>query len=249
MEKIITENIGLSWLEKLLSERVKMNPQFSLRAFARMVDVSPAVLSRIMSGKRQLTFSLATRIADALALSPEQRIFNTNETYAVSSDLSIDCFTAMKDWYHYALTQLIVLEDFSEDHKWISKKLGISELESKLALERLLRLEILDRDSFGKLYKTNLHFSTSTEIASSGIKQFQKQILEKAINALDVVDASERNISSLTIAVNESNLQEAKKEIRKFKLRMTELLTEGKKTRVYNLGIQLIPLSKSSVID
>ena len=46
-----------TWLENLLAEKIKYNPQFSMRAFARMVDVNPAVLSRILSGKRQLTFN------------------------------------------------------------------------------------------------------------------------------------------------------------------------------------------------
>ena len=239
-------NIATPWLENLLHERVKTNPQFSLRAFARMVNVSPAVLSRILSGKRKLTFSLATRIADALALAPDQRIFSTNYTCATSSDLSVDCFTAMKDWYHYAITQLILLEEFREDHKWIAKMLGISELESKIAIDRLLKLEVLDRDVSGNLFKTNMHLATSTEIAASGIKHFQKEILKKAMQALDSTDSGERNISSLTIAINENNLAEAKKEIRRFKQRMSELLTSGDKTRVYNLGVHLFPLSKTS---
>jgi uncharacterized protein (TIGR02147 family) len=254
--KIQTSSAQL-WLENLLTEKIKKNPQFSLRAFARMVDVSPAVLSRVLSGKRNLTFNLAVRIADALALGPMER----GKLYAFFTDadaqehsmqerhekeLSIDCFNAMKEWYHYGITQLLYVESFKEDPKWMAKMLSISELEAKLAIERLLRLEILDRDENGKLYRTATHLSTTTDIASAGIRHFQKQILEKSIESLERDPISDRDITSITIAINESRIQEAKLEIKKFRMKMSEFLAEGEKTRVYNLGVHLIPLSKST---
>lgn len=252
----VENNHSQLWLENLIAEKIKKNPQFSLRAFARMVDVSPAVLSRILSGKRKLTFNLATRIADALILGPVERetLYSfflgspeeKTEEEKVKKELSIDCFNAMKEWYHYGITQLLFIESFKEDTKWIAKMLSITELEAKMAIERLLRLEILDRDENGKLYRTATHLSTTTDIASAGIRHFQKQILEKSIESLEKDDVLERDITSITIAINEDRLAEAKLEIKKFRLKMAEFLGTGKKTRVYNLGIHLIPLSKSS---
>jgi uncharacterized protein (TIGR02147 family) len=256
METTTTEKIHSQlWLENLLAEKIKKNPQFSLRAFARLVDVSPAVLSRILSGKRKLTFNLAVRIADALTLGPIEKdalysFFTSPDSEKLDEDrsekeLSIDCFNAMKEWYHYGITQLLYMESFSDEPKWIAKMLGISELEAKLAVERLLRLEILDRDETGRLYRTAAHLSTTTDIASAGIRHFQKQILEKSIASLEADDISERDITSITIAINEDRIPEAKREIMKFRKKMAEFLGEGEKTRVYNLGVHLIPLSKS----
>jgi len=256
METTKIENTSSQlWLENLLAEKIKKNPQFSLRAFARMVEVSPAVLSRILSGKRRLTFNLAVRIADALVLGPIERetlySFYTGGASEEShedrheKELTIDCFNAMKEWYHYGITQLLYIDSFNEDPKWIAKMLSISELEAKLAIDRLLRLEILDRDENGKLYRTAAHLSTSTDVASAGIRHFQKQILEKSIMSLESDDISERDITSITIAINEDRIPEAKKEIMKFRKKMAEFLADGEKTRVYNLGVHLIPLSKS----
>jgi uncharacterized protein (TIGR02147 family) len=255
-KKNVETSSSQTWLANLLEEKSKKNPLFSMRAFARLVDVSPAVLSRILSGKRKLTFNLAVRIADALVLGPEERellysFYTTNneertEEIKKEKELSIDCFNAMKEWYHYGITQLLYVENFHEDYKWMAKMLSISELEAKLAIERLLRLEILDRDEKGKLYRTATHFSTTTDIASAGIRHFQKQILEKAIYSLEHDDISERDITSITVAINEDKMKEAKAEIKKFRLRMSEFMGEGEKTRVYNLGIHLIPLTKSS---
>ncbi|NOT78845.1 MAG: TIGR02147 family protein [Bacteriovoracaceae bacterium] len=244
------------WLEQRLALKIKTNPHFSLRAFARLVDVSPAVLSRVLSGKRQLTFKLAVRIADALVLDPQERselysFFNSHrdeenlQTDRVGSELTIDCFNAMKEWYHYGITQLLLMEGFKEDPKWIAKMLSISEIEAKMAIDRLLRLEILNRDDNGKLFKTTFHLTTTTEVAAAGIRHFQKQILEKSIYSLEHDDISAKDITSITISINENKISEAKKEITKFRKKMAEFLTEGEKTRVYNLGIHLIPLSKS----
>ncbi len=247
------------WLENLLAEKTKKNPQFSLRAFAKMVDVSPAVLSRVLSGKRKMTFNLATRIADALHMGPIERetlySFFTDpqsdeeKTDRHEKELSIDCFNAMKEWYHYGITQLLFMQSFQEDPKWIAKMLSITELEAKMAVERLLRLGILDRDEEGKLFRTSTHLSTSTDIASAGIRHFQKQILEKSIESLEKDPLLERDITSITVAINEERIPEAKKEIMKFRKRMAEFLGEGEKTRVYNLGVHLIPLSKSTKGD
>lgn len=254
METINEQSQSQVWLQNLLQEKTKRNPQFSLRAFARLVEVSPAVLSRILNGKRKMTFALAVRIADALKMGPMERetlySFYLSETDRPRTDsagkeLTIDCFNAMKEWYHYGITQLLYVENFREDNKWIAKILGISELEAKLAIERLVRLEILDRDENGKLFRTATHLTTSTDVASSGIRHFQKQILEKSIESLERDPLMERDITSITIAINEDKIEEAKKEIKKFRMKMSEFLSEGSKTRVYNLGVHLIPLSKS----
>lgn len=249
-----TEERKVVWLSKLIQERIEKNPQFSLRAFAKKVDASPAVISRILSGKRTLTKKMANKIAEALCLPPSEKdevesLFSAEQDYSnqdqIGKELSIECFTAMKDWYHYGITQMINLDSFIEDYKLISRMLSISEIEAKLAVNRLINLGILDRDENGKLYRTSSHFTTTTDIASSGLRHFQKQILEKAILSLENDPIDERDITSITVAIDESKIKEAKQEIKKFRLKMAEFMSQGERTRIYNLGIHLIPISKS----
>lgn len=252
LENIEERKVG--WLSKLIQERIEKNPQFSLRAFAKKVDASPAVISRILSGKRKLTKKMASKIAEALCLPPSEKeeidnLFNSDQDFLnqdqAGKELSLECFNAMKDWYHYGVTQMINLHSFKEDYKLIGKMLSISEIEAKLAVNRLINLGILDRDENGKLYRTASHFTTTTDIASSGLRHFQKQILEKAIASLENDPLEERDITSITVAIDESKIKEAKQEIKKFRLKMAEFLSEGESTRVYNLGIHLIPISKN----
>lgn len=257
METVRESDSRRTWLENLLTERIQRNPSYSLRSFSQRVGVSPSVVSRVLSGKRNLTFKLALRIADALSFGPQERehlidLFSAKNEEAAETaqirktrDLTVDFFNAMSEWHNYGLTQLLYVDGFREDSKWISRALNITELQVKLTIERLLRLEILDRNESGELFRTSTHLSTTTDIASSGLKKFQKQILEKAIISLEEDEIQERDITSITMAVNEENIAEAKEEIKKFRLKMADLLEMGKKTRVYNLGIHLIPLSDS----
>jgi len=62
-----------AFLQDELEKRCKKNPRFSLRAFARTLEVEPSALSKILHGKRALTPKMLLRMASQLGL-PEQDI-------------------------------------------------------------------------------------------------------------------------------------------------------------------------------
>jgi transcriptional regulator with XRE-family HTH domain len=62
-----------SFLQDELEKRCKKNPRFSLRAFARTLDVEPSALSKILHGKRSLTPKMLLRMASQLGL-PDNEI-------------------------------------------------------------------------------------------------------------------------------------------------------------------------------
>ncbi len=74
----------------------------------------------------------------------------------------------------------------------------------------------------------------------------QRHVLEKALTAIDVVPQDEKDITSMTMAIDESKIPEAKKRIKAFRRQLCEFLETGKQTRVFNLGIQLYPISKKN---
>jgi plasmid maintenance system antidote protein VapI len=69
------DNLKPNWIgmiNGILSERRAKNPRYSLRAFSRDIAISPAVISRLLSGKRPLTPEVACRIGLNLELTDEQ---------------------------------------------------------------------------------------------------------------------------------------------------------------------------------
>ncbi len=218
--------------------------------------MNPSTLSRILSGQRNLTLKMAMKFADSLELSPKDRHILFQDFYDIPlahseevRQLDDDSFELIKNWYHYAISQLTQVAEFREDLSWIARTLGITILTAKLAIERLERVGILARDSDGNLYRTSATVLAGGNAHNLAIREYQRQILEKAITSLDINSIDERDITSIMIATNVENIDLVKEEIKKFRLRMAELLGNGEKSRVYNLGIHLIPVSHNGEIQ
>jgi transcriptional regulator with XRE-family HTH domain len=65
---MITEHLNSrSYLKALLEQKSRINPKFSLRAFAKLVGLSPAFLSRVLRGEKSLSLETAARMSLALA--------------------------------------------------------------------------------------------------------------------------------------------------------------------------------------
>lgn len=238
------------WLTDYLAERSKENPQFSLRALSRESGISVAVLSRIMSGKRNFTTSLAQRIIENIKLT-ENELNNLRNlchySQSESGDTSgiknyqLESFKAMSDWRHYALVKMLELNLFSEDSKKIGSILKTSELNVLLMIERLMYLDILQRDSSGRLCKTNQNLMIDTHLVEKANKILQKGIVEKMHTDFSSWIQS-GDFNSMTLAINSKNIPEAKSEIKKFKRRMIEILTQGEKDMLVNFNMAICPI-------
>ena len=60
-------------LAEELTDRKRTNERFSLRAFARALDLHPSSLSRIMSGNQELSLKAAALVLSKLELTPERQ--------------------------------------------------------------------------------------------------------------------------------------------------------------------------------
>jgi uncharacterized protein (TIGR02147 family) len=76
------------------------------------------------------------------------------------------------------------------------------------------------------------------------LKRRQKQILEKALEALENDPIETRSMTGMTMAIDPSKIPEAKKLISEFNRKMSKFLETGKKSEVYELQISLFSLQK-----
>lgn len=56
-----------------LELRKQKNPKYSLRSFARLLDVDPSMICRVLAGKQALSLRITTQILSVLPLSLEDR--------------------------------------------------------------------------------------------------------------------------------------------------------------------------------
>jgi uncharacterized protein (TIGR02147 family) len=255
-------------LKDKLSERCQKNSKYSLRAFARDLGLSPQRLSHVLSGRHGLSPQAAQQVAAALDLTEQEATYFctlVQEKHARSSvlkskakeklqeitsqykDLSLDHFKIIADWYHFAIMELTLVEGFSSEPKWIAKALGITEMEAKMALERLVRMELLELATNGDIRLTGQFFVDPKGTPSQALRQFHRQLMEKATLSMEFQKLDQREFSSTVLAIDESDLPKAKEVLKNFRVQFDKEFSAGKrKTKVYCLGIQFFSLQSNT---
>jgi uncharacterized protein (TIGR02147 family) len=251
-----------TFLQKELVRRQSKNPSYSLRAFARDLEVSAGYLSDILKGRYCLSRDGAQKLAKKLNLSKEEESVLIESTRIAqnkkksnrlgarlqrrfSERLPDDQFKQISDWYHYAILELFYLKSFKEDPRWIGHYLGISIGEASQALDRLERLKLLKRAPSGRLTLSNDWTTTSEDIPSDALKNHNGQILEKAKKALYSQPVEKRDISSTTLAISRTRIPEAKRMIREFKNKFEDTFGKSRsKNAVYCLSTLFFELGE-----
>lgn len=253
MEATINIESDISvFLYEVLAKRQEKNSKYSLRAFARDLGISPGRVSEILHGRRLPGQDLILRIAEALKLSETEtedlfrlirRQRMVRKENAGARQLLTDEYAMVADLDCYALLMLMGTVEFKSDTRWMAARLGITELRALSILERLERLQLIRHR--GGVYERVQHHITSThEIPSDILKESHQNVLKHAMESIYSVEVAKRDITSITIPADPAKLGRAKEEIRTFRRRMAKLMADGRPSEVYNLNIQLVPMTK-----
>lgn len=240
-------------LLEVLEERRARNPAYSLRAFAGSCGVSPATMSQILSGKRPLTVKSAKRIAERLALAPDERsrlvrsagpkrAEREDRALGAREEIDLDRFKAIADWHHYAILSLSELPGHQATPEWIAAKLGIPVSEARAALERLARLGLLTIER-RKMRQVPKALVTPHDVPSAALRRHHRQVLERALKALESVPVQWRDFGTLTMAIDPARLPQAKKIIRRFRQQLAAICESGDKKAVYHFSTQFFPVT------
>lgn len=145
-------------LAHTLTRRCAGNEKYSLRAFARDLKIHHGTLSQILRNRRMLTPAMVKRLAPRLgldatstvryALAAANAAFTEPAALRLARSITADAWAALSEWPHLAILELTRLPEFRADSRFIARVLGTSVDEVNLALQRLLRLGLLEmRDS------------------------------------------------------------------------------------------------------
>ena len=241
-----------------LALRQQNNPRYSLRAYARDLGLEPSTLSKIMKGIRPLPLKVAGDVAKRLKLDSVQRtrfLESLNRTRTNIDEIKIseedDRFMldesyhkVIAEWEHYAVLSLYDCVDFIAEASHISKRLGISEERAEEVLSNLLTSGLLAMNDSGDLVKAHAVIRTTEDHKNKALVESHLEALDLAKQKLQGIDVELRDFSSSTLAIDPEMLPAAKTIIREFRMKMTSLLKEGKRKEVYNLTIQLYPLTQ-----
>jgi uncharacterized protein (TIGR02147 family) len=261
-----------AFLRDVYNARKTKGRGFSYRSFSRKAGLkSPNYLKLVIDGERNLSADMAGRFAEACNLGEDEAryfvdlvAFNQATTlaernkhyskltgyqrYRKAHKLDLAHAAYYSAWYMPAIRELAARNDFSDDPAWIAEQLvpPITKLDAERSLQVLVELGMLVRDSGGRLRQADVLLSTGPETRGLHIAAYHRGMMERAMESIDVVAASERDISSLTVCLGANGLRSFKERVQRFRRELLELSAlEDEPEQVVQINFQLFPLSKA----
>ncbi len=200
------------FLRDELQLRLKRNPRYSLRAFAKLLQTNNGTLSSILSGRRPLTAKTAVQFCERLNISPRKRnqildalINKHNEAAGAThthsqaapslrrraeieralldrTNLENELFSAMAEWQHMAILQLVRTDAY---RKGPAFKRGLKWLAARLGeTETTIKIAIDRLVQLGLLEKRNERYWRTKEKLTTANKSVSTPALRSLQKAL-----------------------------------------------------------------
>jgi uncharacterized protein (TIGR02147 family) len=204
----------------------------------------------MMSGKRSITAKTIKKFSQKLDLSPFEKkqwmssSVQEEQTSIEKKTLQLqeDQFRMISDWYHFAILAMTRLKNTQSDPRWVARELGIDVQDAHQALLRLVRLEILETKP--KLKQISDPIEVTSDIPSEAIRKYHKQNLNLAAEKIETIPNSLREYQSVSLTLNPNQMKAYKKLIDDFMEQASEMQNNDKNQVIYNLNVQLFPVSK-----
>jgi uncharacterized protein (TIGR02147 family) len=241
------------FLHKIYTDKKQRNGTYSIRAFARDLDIPSGRLTEIFNGKRSLTVQLGEKISGKLGLSDEEKksfieTISHDKKHKKKSltghEICLDIFEKVFSPNAYAILSLMETRGFRSDTDYIAERLGIARSETAHLLQELTAAGFITQNNMGKMKP---HFPSTfagDSVPSQVIRNYHKKVLAGVIEKIDAIEMTDRDLSAITMAIDKSKLEIAKKKIARFRRSLMKFLESGKKSEVYCLSVQLFPLTK-----
>lgn len=254
------------FLRAQLKARINKNPRYSLRMMASKIGVSASTLSDILNDKRSCSIETAEKMSHFFEMSPsvKEHFISLIKIDSISNpevkkrasesllkktsmttrqDFEQNTFEIISEWYHNAILALLKTEG-QWNEKNISHALNISIYETKIALNRLLKAQLI-------IFKNKLYISSignpllSSLIPNSALRKYHRQLLTKAIDSLEDQMPQDKIIRTETLAFNKMDLEEVNFLTSELMCKLVQISKNSrKKNSVYHASFQFFKLNK-----
>lgn len=236
-------------ISELLREQFELrkakNSKYSIRSFANFLDIDQSLLTKVMNGQRSLSFEKTERCLEVLGITDTQKYLNKKFRKINFKTLEEATFEMISEWYYFAVLELFNLENFKVNPESVSKKMGFPLEQSFEILNRLEEYKFIDKD--GDNYAILSHNTSwaSFDTTSEARRTHQKNLLQKSIETIDEVPVDLRDHSSITLAINKSEMPAFKETIKEVRRQLMETFQKKEGyDEVYQIQISFFPLSK-----
>lgn len=237
-------------IQNEFERRKQKNPRYSLRAFARALDLNPGTLSSVLSGQRSLPEHQAVAICEKLGLSARETadfIQSTDpKVYALkeSSPICSESFRQIfEEWEYFVILGTLRLKDFESTSEWIAAKTEITVERVEECISHLMTMGLISINAQGLWERTHKSFHSTHDVPSSSIRKSHMNNLEMSQEKL-ALPIDKRDYSFSTVALDKKGFQKLKKMTLKFRNDLFSLADSSSSDVLYRVSIQCFPLTK-----
>lgn len=249
--------------------RVGKNPRYSIRAFARFLSLHPSAVSRIFSGKQELSLRACPKVLKKLSLMADvQRLFlasvlaerNKKQMLQISkfiaptvavakrtpSQVDNATFEKIADFDHVAVLEATMLDGGEHDQRgWIARRLNLPKDRVEEIIAGLLHAGLLTSSVDGNLKKTFAHLTTQDrQSTSEALKRHQRQVMAKAAESLTVDPFESRTMVTMCVPTDPVKIAAAREMINEFMEQLSDFLESGHRTILYQCSVQFFPITR-----
>lgn len=158
-----------------------------------------------------------------------------------------------QEWQSVIIRELINIIPYSGDHHELARRLepSITAHQARRSVKLLEELKLVEKNKQGLYHITDQFLTTDKELRSIAVRDFQKQMIRLAQEALDRFEQKERDISSLTISTSRACLELIREKLDRTRKEILQIVAEcdDDAEEVYQLNFQVFPVTKNGNVD
>lgn len=240
-------------LRRQFSSKKKRNSRFSVRSYAKQLEVAPSVMSELLSSKKKdwaLSSVRAIEILDKMQISRAVRgrmLLKMGQDPAIKREseiLSDEACKYLLDWrYNGVLLSLDLPTPFSLP-ELICGRFGLKPSELDQIIKSLHVLGLVEKDTKTKVWRRKPGFWFSADdVPNAVLHQHHHNQLKLAQDALSKLPLEQRDFTSMSFVGSMNRIKLLKEEIRKFYERAMLIMdAEETNTDVFRISVNLFPL-------
>lgn len=261
------------FLKDYYQEKKEETPHFSYRYISQKVKMDSSYIIKVLQGNLHISTKKIDLLCKLCELNKKESLYFENLVYfckaktekerklyfekllsqSSSSQKKLENkqYKFFQKWYYSATWSLLNFFEFKGDFEDLSIMHAptISVKEAKESVKLLLDLKLISKDSNDQYKVTDQNITTGSEWSSIAISQYQQEMINKAGEALERFQKEERNISTVTMNLPDNILSIVEELTFNYRKSLIQLANncenDNFKNRVYQLNIQLFPLSGS----
>jgi len=258
------------WFESEKTHR----PALSFRFLGQKLSMDASLLAKIFQGERHLSSSQIQPVCDLVGLTGNHAEYFRHLVLHAKSKTSREaqaCFARLQElrrvapaqlddtqasywdsWLHVALRSLLSCGDFSDDWERMGNLLHPRQSGRKVreAMRKLSDLGMVAKDVRGCWRLAEPFVRDRPGNQARAVRNYHRQVLLLATEALEGLPREQRNVSSLAVAVPPEGYDRIVELVDDFRSRVLSAVAGmTAPDRVLSLGVQLIPMTRTETSE